>query len=497
MTSRFRSFFVIIIVSLAMTLPLLRFGHSLWLDEGSSVWFARLPVSTLLLRLCDPHPAGYYLALKLWMLGGESESWLRLLSLLAAAVATVLTMALGKRLGGSALGVWAGLMLVMHPLQVWYAAEARMFTLAQVLSLASWLPALRLLFLPPAGRWPRLHVACFWLCSVMALAVDYTALIPLLLLQMVWLGRGRPRTLNWLGLQGAVILPLLLWWSQTPLWRALQDTTIEIFLAVQANRLGLALTPQAASGLVRGVMLGGLALAIVVAWRWGWKFPRVMEHPLWRLVLVGAWLGLIVLATVPRLLTVKRQFVVLLPYLALLTGAALMRWQWPLRSLILGFGLVATLAALVWGRQEPWREVVASISASADQRSSVVWVDELAAPVLDYYSRRQAIPLNWTAWFGRRLPALPAQEPPIAGDLFLVTAESPYRDLHALLPPDFWRANQLVTEQHETGIGLYHYRRVADAQVPPPALRPVSPYASWGLQLLSPLDQCGPARSGP
>ena len=65
-------------VMLAALLPLPLLGRSLGIDETASVWFARFLLPDLLIRLCDPHPPGYYLVLKGWMALGEVEACLRL-----------------------------------------------------------------------------------------------------------------------------------------------------------------------------------------------------------------------------------------------------------------------------------------------------------------------------------------------------------------------------------------------------------------------------------
>ena len=113
------------LATILLALP--RLGQSLWSDEATSVWLARLPLSTLVTALCDPHPPGYYLALKLWLLGGEAEAWLRLPSLLAAALAVVFTYGLGRDMGGRRCAWIAAALLALHPLHIWYAGEVRMY----------------------------------------------------------------------------------------------------------------------------------------------------------------------------------------------------------------------------------------------------------------------------------------------------------------------------------------------------------------------------------
>jgi len=86
------------ILLVTTALPLSHFNQSLWRDEASSVWFARLRPGTLRTALCDARPPGYYLLLKAWLAGGENEFWLRLPSLFAAVLAVALTYRLGREM---------------------------------------------------------------------------------------------------------------------------------------------------------------------------------------------------------------------------------------------------------------------------------------------------------------------------------------------------------------------------------------------------------------
>ena len=100
-----------------LALPLARFDQSLWRDEATSIWFARLPLSTLLTTLCDPHPPGYYLLLKAWsVIGGESEFGLRAPSLLAAVLAVALTYRWWRQMCGGRCARLAALLVALHPL---------------------------------------------------------------------------------------------------------------------------------------------------------------------------------------------------------------------------------------------------------------------------------------------------------------------------------------------------------------------------------------------
>lgn len=483
---------------LAALLPLPLLTQSLWLDEASSVWFARLSLADLLFRLCDPHPPGYYLALKGWLALGEAEPWLRLLSLLASVFAVALTARAGRQILGGRGGVWAALLLATFPLQIWYAAEVRMYALAQALGVALLLPAWRLLSPrseDDAGA-KGAHtgaLAGFWLLAVAALAVDVSALLPYGALQLWWLARGRPAAGRWLRLQAAVLIPILLWWTTG---RVGADTYHALFVAVQARRLGLQLDPESAAQILQAALaLTGVAAA-ALAWRFASAQSRVRRlaaRPIVSYLLVTAWLLLLAFSGVPRLFTVKRLLVVILPYLALLLSQRLPRLRPRVAWGTVALGLAVTAWMLVSFQREPWRAAVASVAEAASGRAAVVWVDELAVPAFDYYNRRGAVrgqAIIWAPLVGVNLPALPGVTPPPEGDLWLVLSESPYRDLRVLLPAEFHQQYQLVEERHYPGIGLWRYRRLVEALAALPALPAPPPEAVWGVQSPSPLAVC-------
>jgi 4-amino-4-deoxy-L-arabinose transferase-like glycosyltransferase len=479
---------------LTAALPLGRFDQSLWRDEATSVWFARLPLRTLLTSLCDPHPPGYYLILKTWQVGGESEFWLRLPSLLAAILAVPLTYRLGRESFGHRTGWLAALLLALHPLQSWYAGEVRMYAMAQVLSLLLVLLGWHLL--SESARRPHFwrNATAYGLVALFALGIDYSILLTVGLLQLLWLARGCPRVWRWLITQAAVLLAAGLLWLNANQLLALRQNYISVLIAVQAYRLGLNVTPSGAARLMQLVVIGLVLVSLALAWSWPRRPDHRLDHPLAQSLLAGAWLSLLLLAALPRAFTVKRQLVVLLPYLALLTGYVLAKFPRPTGELVAGLGLSVTLLALPSHQREPWRAVVTDLVQTELDQSAVIWVDDLSATVFDYYLRHgkvEADQVLWTPLFGRDLPQLPNLTPQPGDTLWIVISESVYRHLTAQLPRDFYRRYQLQEERHAAGIGLYRYqRRVEPLPGRPQLSAPDHHLDAWGLLLPSPLDTC-------
>ncbi len=104
--------------------------HSLATDDGYSLWFSD-DLETLSHRVYGTggNMALYYLALWVWRLGGVSDEWLRLLSVVWAVAGTVFATRLCARFTTERLAWVAGLWLATNPLLVTLALEVRGYTL--------------------------------------------------------------------------------------------------------------------------------------------------------------------------------------------------------------------------------------------------------------------------------------------------------------------------------------------------------------------------------
>ena len=139
------------IVALAL-LSLVAFGLRIWRLEAKSIWWdeslslyrARLSLPGILagdisfpgFSAPDLHPPLYFILLAgLIRLAGESDLVLRFLSVAWAVVLVPLLYATGTRFWNRRVGVLAAVLGVLSPFYLWYAQEARMYTMVAALGL--------------------------------------------------------------------------------------------------------------------------------------------------------------------------------------------------------------------------------------------------------------------------------------------------------------------------------------------------------------------------
>lgn len=123
------------ILLLALFLRLITLNQSLWLDEAAQVIESSRPFWQQFDIAADFHPPFYHLFLHFWLLGGSSEVWIRLPSVIFSLGSIVMTYLIGTRLANKRTGVLASLFLTVSSYHVWYSQEARPYMLFVFLSL--------------------------------------------------------------------------------------------------------------------------------------------------------------------------------------------------------------------------------------------------------------------------------------------------------------------------------------------------------------------------
>ncbi|MGB0564739.1 MAG: glycosyltransferase family 39 protein [Spirulinaceae cyanobacterium] len=385
------------ILALALGLSLYRLGHeSLWIDELYSIWDAQgLP------QTFDPERPLYYLLLRVWLLGGTGEVWLRSLSVVAGLFAVGLTYQLAKDAIGLAVGRVAAIALALSPLFMNYAQMVRMYALATALGLAGSWAFLKLLQSPHQPAQRRLQLTWIGLRILMLLTTPTTATILVADgVLVVWRFRQAPRTLlRWaiaFSLIGLAVLPSF--WAT---WGA--RATPETLATAET------ISPTLILGKLRKFAVFPFPMPTpAIAW-----FYKIFTLGLWGLLLSGVVLGrqsqnrwyVAIWALLPPLcsgllspglFTTDRYLLFTLPYLLILVAVGLVAVARRQRWLGIACAVVYLLAAgqglhryyQVQDRQD-WRGMMATIQAQ-QQPGDMVLIGaehnlEKAIAALGYY----------------------------------------------------------------------------------------------------------------
>ncbi len=172
---------------------------SIWLDEAASHHFAGLRWFQLVdqLRL-DSGPPLYYLLLGAWQgLIGDTEVALRALSALLGVGAVTVTFVVARRGFGTPAGLRAALLLAVAPVPVFYAHQARAYTLLTLTSLIAVAALARWL---DNGRRRDAVLSCVALTAALYTHNYGLFLLPALTVALLTVGVGRQRSQGGFGI---------------------------------------------------------------------------------------------------------------------------------------------------------------------------------------------------------------------------------------------------------------------------------------------------------
>jgi uncharacterized membrane protein len=112
---------------------LLRFhnlnAHGLWLDEASSVLFARTTTFWRIMWRQEGNMLFYYLLLREWVRVGDTEFWVRIPSVFFAVASISMIYFLGRDLFSKTTGIIAAALITVHSFHIFFSQEARGYTL--------------------------------------------------------------------------------------------------------------------------------------------------------------------------------------------------------------------------------------------------------------------------------------------------------------------------------------------------------------------------------
>jgi 4-amino-4-deoxy-L-arabinose transferase-like glycosyltransferase len=389
--------------------------RSLWSDEGLSLYRARVTLGQNLSNVIvippdvptrDTNPPLYFVLLSgVRAALGEREFALRFLSVLAGVALVPLLFVLGRRWFSVRVGLIAALLGALSPFLVWYAQEARMYTLLLALSVLSVYLLLRAVdeMLRPVSGARRWGLWAAWMLTTLTmLATHFNSFFVLTfegLYLLIVLFRVRRRE--------AVIVALVLALLAVPLvvyalsraqyrldpvfnFRPLESVAQETWSAFLVGAPREIFQPwwAVAPGLL-------LACVGVIGGLWSKRWRQIT---LWVLVyLLAPLLSLYVASHWLPLYIGPRHIIFVLPpfYLLVALGAALIweRARW----------LCVILISLVVGLMTWWqvvqftdadylkddiRAAACTIAAQAQPDDVVIMNDAISSYLFDYYYQR-------------------------------------------------------------------------------------------------------------
>ena len=140
-SSRGCAYLLAMITLAGAVLRLLHLGaKSLWTDEPLTVAIARMPWPHFVANWQHGEAAfqgAYFLLMRGWLHLGQTEFWIRLPSALFAIASIPLLYAVARTLIGQRAALVATLLYALNPTGVYYSQEARSYTMAMLLVLAS------------------------------------------------------------------------------------------------------------------------------------------------------------------------------------------------------------------------------------------------------------------------------------------------------------------------------------------------------------------------
>ena len=319
-----------------------------WFDEIFTIWVARLgPAGIVQFLRADVHPPLHEILVWMWSrLGGESDFWLRSLSVIFGVATVAATYGIARDLFGRAPALLAALLLALHRTHVYYSQEVRSYALLWLLDLLAIWSAWR--FTRGGGRGAMIgYVAA-------ATAALYTHYQSALLLATVaaWgliTLRSSPRRLtSWIAIHLAVAVLFL---PQLPTLIHQMATHQGAHWAGRPQFADLVSLARAYAFGVSLVIVPALALALLPIVRRGERGAATL---LWSATLPLIAISYVLSQHDAHLFT-ERYMEFALPAWCVLLAAGAIGLRWSAVAAAVSIGL-AVIAALSLSRHEPLEE---------------------------------------------------------------------------------------------------------------------------------------------
>ncbi len=404
-SARIPSFLALVLLAvITLVAAFLRFhalaARTFWFDEGVSVGIARLDWYNFgrILWRREANMSLYYLLLRGWRHFGQSEFFVRTLSVLFALVTIPVLYFLGRRLFNSRVGLIAAALLAANAYHVRYSQEARSYSLMVLLCTGSSLYFLKCLKLPSHRN--RLVYILFSTAAVYA--HFYSGLLilaqclSLLLLDRELIPKEIRKDWRWIVL---LVSPIAIFVATTgagPL-RWIQRPGLK-----DLWELGLRLTGHDGVILLVAYMVACVAAAVPAIFdqskiRASWEIWRYRFLLLWLFFPILSVLAL----SMARPLFLPRYFILCLPALILLAAAGIsrIRSSWIVTTAALVFVVLSLQGTAAYYQhdfedvqRENWRAASQYILANARPGDALVFHIPMGRMPYEYYHSLQEMP---------------------------------------------------------------------------------------------------------
>jgi uncharacterized membrane protein len=451
-------FFLAALLLVALALRGYRLGSmNLWLDELLSLQTSNatgfvsqnLPTNVLIehpprldslaqaqpwshiwqsLRRDEQLPPLYFLILRPWRVCfGDSEIALRSLSVIASCAAVAFLFLAAREFFGTAVAVWAALLMAISPMQIMFAQEARPYALATA-ALAAALAALARIDKRGLTA-PRL--LAFIIALATAVLTHYFSIGPAIAMGVyaLLIMRGRRR----LAALGAMLISAILFAiigggvflaqraqfhsklsdfpTDTTHWK---ETLLRMLWAPVGQMVNVTFVPPWANCVI--------AIAIVAALCFAWRSRGLLLAALWILAGFGM-LAFIDWTGGSSLLLIPRYSLMASVGLFLLIPAALSNRGRILPHLLPAIATIATLACVstaYFNWKGNWKQTAATIQRHSPQREPLVI---LASPDRDWWLGRTLLGLRH--YYRGPFPNVVLANPPLSASLTATLQKSP------------------------------------------------------------------------
>lgn len=382
---------------------------SLWVDEGLSVLFQRLPWDTVLgfNGAYDTHPPLYYVLSKAAAWVAPELTAGRLVSVIAGTLTLPILYALARRLIGGWGGLIATSVLAISPLHIWYSQEARPYAVALLAVALSFL-ALIACFQAPNWRWAALYGLAISFSLYTDLSTLY-AIAPQGIVLIYMLAKKWKPTLL-LCFSGALgVIGFLPWVPQVLGVVGGLNGRQDSYLSATWDRISASAISLMGVGGQSSYFWGseptswdrwpalqiGMLLAIVAAWFAG--VLALHRHGILSLLsAICLFFGTIAVCILMSLISAgfsERTVIYALLGWALAAGAVFItplspfsRWVGLISvSTVIALSSVSLWAMYAGGDKQHWRELAAHSKVAADSNWTVVMYPEVTGLLLDLY----------------------------------------------------------------------------------------------------------------